>query len=66
MNTEKYKHRTPTPWTAYDRGIGWEIHGANGERINEGFRDTFSRADAELCAAAPELLAENERLRGEV
>ncbi len=63
---DKYKHRTPAPWTAYDRGIGWEIHDATGAPINSGFRDTFSRADAELCAAAPELLAENERLRNRV
>ena len=36
------------------------IH-ADGRAINEDFRETFIRADAELCAAAPELLAENER-----
>ena len=63
---EKYKHRAPAPWRAYDRGIGWEIHDATDKPINSGFRDTFSRADAELCAAAPDLLAEVERLRNRV
>ncbi len=48
---------TPGPWTAWNRGIGWEIHGPNGDPINMGDSDTFTRADAMLCAAAPDLLA---------
>lgn len=53
---------TPGPWSAWDRGIGWEVlaGGAeppSGRRVNDGFRDTFLEADARLIAAAPELYA---------
>jgi hypothetical protein len=44
--------RTPGPWKAWDRGFGWEIHGPDDEAINRGFRETFSREDAELIAEA--------------
>jgi len=71
---------TPRPWHVCDRGIGWEIHegtdaeclseyGVNSEGcepINNGLRDTFSLADAELIAdavnALPALLDAVERL----
>ena len=52
---------TPGPWTAYDRGIGWEVRVPDlrfGTRtVNDGFRDTFTQADALLVAAAPDLFA---------
>lgn len=54
---------TPGPWHARDRGIGWEVHiGAACQptgwcdAVNDGFRETFSEADARLIAAAPEML----------
>jgi hypothetical protein len=46
---------TAGPWSAYNRGIGWEVHGPFGGPINDGFRDTFTDADAHLIAAAPDL-----------
>ena len=66
MDTQEQTH-TPGPWTAWDRGIGWEVHhsvDANGYgiSINDGFRETFSEADAKLIAAAPDLLAALERI----
>lgn len=57
---------TPGPWSAWDRGIGWEVHGADGEAINSGFRETFSREDAALISAAPDLLAALIALRDEL
>jgi hypothetical protein len=65
--TELKTRRTPGPWAAYDRGIGWEIvvpdlqHGTR--RLNDGHRDTFTEADARFIASAWELEAENARLR---
>lgn len=41
------------PWTAWNRGIGYEVHGPLGEPINDGCRETFTRGDAEFIAAAP-------------
>ena len=41
------------PWTAWDRGIGYEVHGPEGEPINSRHRETFSRGDAEFIAMAP-------------
>lgn len=49
------KH-TPGPWFVYDRGIGFEVQDANGRQINDSFRETFTKEDAELISAAPELL----------
>jgi hypothetical protein len=46
---------TAGPWEAWDRGIGWEVNGPDGKAINSGFRDTFTKEDACLIAAAPEL-----------
>ncbi len=47
------------PWVVYNRGIGWEVHRADmpDVPVNNGFRDTFTEADARLIAAAPDLLA---------
>lgn len=60
---KQHKH-TPGPWHAADRGIGWEVHiGAEHpeegwcDSINEGFRETFTEADARLIAAAPQMYA---------
>jgi hypothetical protein len=47
---------TPGPWTAWDRGIGWEVHDPNGWPVNSEHKDTFKEADARLIAHAPELL----------
>ncbi len=54
---------TPGPWHAWDRGIGWEVHVGSGtdcpkrcDDINAGFRGTFEQSDAQLIAAAPDLL----------
>ncbi len=47
---------TPGPWTAWDRGIGWEVHDPKGWPVNSEHKDTFKEADARLIAAAPELL----------
>lgn len=60
------KH-TPGPWTAWNRGIGWEVHHSvdddgYGISVNDGFRETFSEADARLIAAAPDMLAALERV----
>ena len=58
---------TPGPWTAWDRGIGWEVHHSfdpemgHGNAVNDEFRDTFKEADARLIAAAPDLLSIAER-----
>lgn len=41
------------PWTAWDRGIGYEVHGPGGEPINMGHRETFTKGDAEFIATAP-------------
>ncbi len=49
------KH-TVGPWEAWDRGIGWEVHDADGAPVNDEFRETFREVDARLIAAAPELL----------
>jgi len=37
---------TPGPWAVYDRGIGYEVHDANGYELNGGMRETFTEADA--------------------
>ena len=63
MNSTKF---TPGPWHVYDRGIGFEVHkpGNNrvlcngtpcGDVVNSGWRETFSKADAHLIAAAPDM-----------
>lgn len=44
---------TPGPWKAWDRGIGYEVHGAYDEPINMSHRETFMKADAEFIASAP-------------
>jgi hypothetical protein len=41
------------PWIAWDRGIGYEIHGPQGEPVNDRHRATFSKGDAEFIAMAP-------------
>lgn len=41
------------PWRAWDRGIGYEVHGPAGEPINMGCRETFEKGDAEFIAMAP-------------
>lgn len=41
------------PWTAWDRGIGYEIHNTYGEPINDRHRETFTKGDAEFIAMAP-------------
>lgn len=54
---------TKVPWHAADRGCGWEVHAGEDmlcqiegkgtgwcDSINEGFRDTMERGDAELIA----------------
>jgi len=44
---------TPGPWTAWNRGVGFEIHLPDGEPIPEGMRTDIGRAkDAEFIAAA--------------
>jgi hypothetical protein len=54
---------TPGPWSAWDRGIGWEVLAGPatdhkpGTPINDEFRSTFTEPDAHLIAAAPELYA---------
>jgi len=63
--SEAQRQQTPVPWHASDRGIGWEIHagrepaeGCWGDRsdycreVNDGFRDTFTEADARFTARA--------------
>jgi hypothetical protein len=55
MSRIEPKTWTAGPWEVYDRGIGWEIHDPNGDNVNSGFRETFTREDAYLIAAAPEL-----------
>ena len=41
------------PWMAWDRGIGYEVHGPEGEPINSGHRETFTKGDAQFIAMAP-------------
>ena len=63
--SEAQRQQTPIPWHASNRGIGWEIHagrepaeGCWGDRsdycreVNDGFRDTFTEADARFTARA--------------
>jgi hypothetical protein len=40
------------PWRAFDRNVGWEVHGLEGYPINEGYRELFLREDAEFIAHA--------------
>lgn len=49
MNEEQ---TTPRPWATYDRGIGWEVVRADGQSVNQGFRDTFTKGDAALIVQA--------------
>jgi hypothetical protein len=56
---------TPGPWSVYDRGIGFEVVTEDGETINQGFRETFSEADARLISSAPELLEALTQMRRE-
>ena len=52
---------TEGPWEAWDRGIGYEVHGQHGEPINWSHGETFGKLDAEFIAHArtdvPHLLA---------
>jgi hypothetical protein len=48
---------TPGEWKAWDRGIGYEVHGEYDEPINIGHRETFTKADASFIAAAPVTVA---------
>jgi hypothetical protein len=54
---------TPGKWKAYNRGIGYEIHGEYDQPINDGHRETFTKADATFIATAP---ADVARLTGAV
>lgn len=55
---------TPGPWAVYDRGIGYEVHNANGYELNGGMRETFTEADATHIATfdPPTVLALLSRL----
>lgn len=55
---------TPGPWEVYDRGIGYEVHDANGCELNGGMRETFTEADANHIATfdPPTVLALLSRL----
>lgn len=45
--------RSPLPWRAYDRGIGYEVLRADiDESINGEFRETLTKADAEFIVLA--------------
>ena len=61
MNADKFAGHTPAPWRAarvlWDMDSRWCV-----ENVSN-LDGTFTRADAELMAAAPDLLAENEALR---
>jgi len=46
------KHVTPGPWVVHNRGIGFEIAAEQGRTVNDGFRETFSKSDAEFIVAA--------------
>lgn len=58
----KFDGHTRGPWYVNYRGPGerYEVHGGHSND------PLCSRVDAALMAAAPELLAENERLRARV
>lgn len=70
---------TPGPWHAYNRGIGWEVHVGHpvasddgtcpdgcASRVNDGFRETFTEADARLVASAPDLYEALKEVVGEM
>ena len=63
--SDKFKGHTPGPWRVVEYGNGGHEVFAGATRVNCRAWDTFSLPDAELIAAAPELLAENERLKQE-
>ena len=55
---QRLEAATPRPWHAYNEGIGWEIHEGDDHtpecvEINDEFRETFRRRDAEFIANAP-------------
>jgi hypothetical protein len=66
---ELLEKATPGEWVAWDRGIGYEVHDQNANEINNGFRETFSKEDAELIAAMknalPSLLTRIQELERE-
>ncbi len=71
------KH-TPEPWTVWDRGVGWEVHGPDGEPVNDmNFEgDCFTEPNARRIVACVNALtgiedtaafvADNQRLRQRV
>ena len=59
MNTEQFDGHTPGPWNVSDE-VGLVIK--HGDGAND-FVDMENGANARLMAAAPDLLAEVERLR---
>ena len=69
MSVDRFAGHTPGPMTVYTcygsrHGVGYEYFEA---RNDSGLVGEFSTmADAELFSAAPELLAENKRLRAEI
>jgi hypothetical protein len=60
----RFEGHTPGPWHTVRRPLGlgerYEVHGGNSND------PLCSRIDAALMAAAPDLLAENERLMARV
>ncbi|UUG69998.1 hypothetical protein SEA_ZUCKER_38 [Arthrobacter phage Zucker] len=44
---------TQGEWTAWDRGIGYEVHQAEDWPLNDRCRETFAKGDAEFVAASP-------------
>ena len=56
MGKGREVNHTPGPWVAWDRGIGWEVNGPDGEAINKNLRSTFTKDDALLLAASLDLL----------
>ena len=71
IDTDRYEGHTPEPWIALnDNAVGTPKHNdpyAFIERRNDdGYVVALSKADAQLIADAPKLLAEVKRLREEI
>jgi hypothetical protein len=64
MSADRFAGHTPAPWrVVHDCGLCYRVENETSPYMFDG---TFSKVDAQLCAAAPELLAENERLRADL
>ena len=65
MDQEKFKGHTPRPWLARTGSViaGSKVLAYVHNHYHQGMTEAEAEANARLMAAAPDLLAENQRLR---